>query len=597
MIKFQTSSLIIVCLVLFGCGDSDPIDTTITPEYIEPIEAYIIGTSSITSIEPPNPFLPTPRTELSASVILQNIRNITVIDKDLSTDREENERFLEDRSINAEFFAYLDNEEPEKLFLYDAKSRRNQTLFDLTDPINKSGDRLFCELRPSDLADIERLKQDRYEVKQELKVFGSTASENCTNPEELNYYLFTITPDADAQYSVRQPVKLENEDPSIIEYEIQKVSYPLYTANRRSISSSLFRSRELITDSQTNSYGFLSYELKVDPINGNEANWSLHLPIDLDNTETYEYWQESFTNPNNNLVSSHVLNPHIQSDDPYFIALGNQLLKISERETFELILESNRRQQLSSPIYEWIESAGPTGDNISILNTNSVALIDGNKLKFVDTNGTTSQIRVLSDAENTLVPSPENIILKEKNGTIAALSLIEQSGTKRLLIGQANAIQTYPLKNYFDYHMVDANAFVDHRYAQTHDNGTIKFNPAIENSAWLWVKNYLEDELQQLILHSDDTSGGLMRSPAIYTYDALENNGQGSYKGIIDADFAVIEEAAIIGERFGMIWVRESFESDAQIKAYYFNPSDSEWAFTLVSEDTIMPAWLPYMKP
>jgi hypothetical protein len=145
--------------------------------------------------------------------------------------------------------------------------------------------------------------------------------------------------------------------------------------------------------------------------------------------------------------------------------------------------------------------------------------------------------------------------------------------------------------------MVDANAFVDHRYAQTHDNGTIKFNPAIENSAWLWVKNYLEDELQQLILHSDDTSGGLMRSPAIYTYDALENNGQGSYKGIIDADFAVIEEAAIIGERFGMIWVRESFESDAQIKAYYFNPSDSEWAFTLVSEDTIMPAWLPYMKP
>lgn len=597
MIKFQTSSLFIACLVLFGCGDSDPIDTTITPEYIEPIEAYIIGTSSITSIEPPNLFLPTPRMEIIASPILQNVRNITVIDTDLSTDREDNERFLEDRSISAEFFAYLNSEEPEKLFLYDAKSRRNQTLFDLTDSINKSGDRLFCELRPSDLADIEQLKQNQFEVKQELKVFGSTASEDCDNSEDLNYYLFTIAAEPNAQYSVRQPIQLDNDDPNIIEYEIQKVSYPLYTAQRRSISSSLFRSRELITDSQANSYGFLSYELKVDPISGNEANWSLNLPIDFDNTETYEYWKESFANPNSNLASSKILNPYIQSDDPYFIALGNQLLKISERETFELILESNRRQQLSSPIYEWTESAGATDGNITILNANSVALIDGNKLKFIDSNGTTSQIRVLNDVENTLVPSPDNIILKEKNAASLSLSLIEQSGTKRLLIGQASAIQTYPLQDYFDYHMVDTNAFVDHRYAQAHSNGTIRFNPAIENSAWLWMKNYLEDELQQLILYSDDTSGGIMRSPKLYSYDALENNGQGSYKGIINADFAVIEEAAIIGELFGMIWVRESFESDAQIKAYYFNPSDSEWAFTLVSEDTITPTWLPYIKP
>lgn len=88
-----------------------------------------------------------------------------------------------------------------------------------------------------------------------------------------------------------------------------------------------------------------------------------------------------------------------------------------------------------------------------------------------------------------------------------------------------------------------------------------------------------------------------MRSPSIYAFDALENNGQGEFKGVINADFAVIEEAAIIGERFGMIWVRESFAEDAKLKAYYFNPSEAEWSFTLVSDDTIMPDWLPYIEP
>ena len=596
MIKFQISTLLMVCITLFGCGDSDPIDTTITPEYIEPVEAYIIGQNSITSIEVPNPNLPTPRTEVSTTLILDDINNITIIDTDLSDDRD-NEAFPSDRGVPAEFFTYLKSKEPEKLFLYNAKSRRNQTVYDLTDAINKNGDRLFCELRPSDLADIARLQQNQFEVKQELKVVASTATNNCGDSEDVNYYLFTINPDGDSQYSVRQPVELENDDPAIIEYEIQKISYPLYRAHRSSVDRSFFKSRNLIISSKTGSYGFLNYDLKADSSLTKTALWSLHMPIDSDNPETYQYWQVSFSNQSTDTETAKVLNPFMEANDSYLINLGNQLLKISKRETFELLLETGRRQNLSNPIYNWSASYGAENGNFSIFSDNSVALIDGNKLKLIDSQGTSSEIRELNNIDNRLIPSLALTVLQETNENSESLSIIERTGTKRLIIGQAKAIQAYPFQDYFDYYMLDANAFVDHRYAQIHNNGTIKFNPPIENSAWLSLKNYLEDDLQQLILHSEDTSSGLMRSPKIYAFDTLEVNGQGTYKGMIDADFAVIEEAAIIGERFGMIWVRESFEDNASLKAYYFNPSDSEWAFTLISEEAIMPNWLPYMKP
>ena len=59
----------------------------------------------------------------------------------------------------------------------------------------------------------------------------------------------------------------------------------------------------------------------------------------------------------------------------------------------------------------------------------------------------------------------------------------------------------------------------------------------------------------------------------------------------------IIEMAAIISERVGMLWARPSFSATSPPAAYYFNPSDDQWSFTKVSEDTEFPDWLPYIEP
>jgi hypothetical protein len=596
MTKIRIANSLFVFAALLGCGDSDPIDSTITPEYVEPIEAYLIDNDTVTVIEVTNPFLPSPRTEISTETILENITSLAAIDRDLSGDRDD-ERFPNDRGLTYEFFAYLSSDAPSKLFLYDASSRRNQVIFDLDSADNRVGDTLFCRILAGEIADIERLKTDQYEIKQELKIYGITATDNCDDASDLNYYVFNLATDSDAQYSVRQPVKRDSEDPDLIEYDIRKITYPIYKAQRETTNESFFSSSTLITDSQASNYGFLNYNFELNPQAINDTDrWSLQRPIDVDNTDTYQYWSERLVSVDSSLKSAKVLNPSIQTDDPYFIAFGNQLLKLSEREAFDLILEADRRNSLSTPVYEWTISPDADETNINILDSNSVAIIDGLDLKLIDSNGSESQVRVLEDVNNALIPSEEYILLKENDDQYETLSLIESNGTKRPIVGQTEAIQTFAYQNYFDYHMV-ASGGIDNRFVQSHDNGTLKFIPAIEDSAWMPLKNYLQDKTEQLILHADDTSGGVLRSPKIYTFDALENNGQGELKGMINADFAIIEEAAIIGERFGMIWVRESFDDDAKLKAYYFNPSDSEWSFTLVSDDTIAPDWLPFILP
>lgn len=596
MTQIRFANYILCCSMLLGCGDSDPIDSTITPEYIEPIEGYLINTDSVTVIEVTNAFLPSPRTVVSTETILENVKSLTGIDLDLSGDRDD-ERFPNDRGITYEFFAYLNAEDPGKLFLYDANSRRSQIIFDLNNANNRVGDTFFCRVFAGELADVERLKADRYEIKQELKLYAITATDNCSETDALNYYIFTVAGDSDSQYSVRQPVKKETDDPNLIEYDIRKITYPVYAAQRETADESFFSSNNLIIDSQASNYGFLNYNLEHNQqVTDGTNRWSLQRPIDIDNSDTYQHWSERFPTSDTTFQSAIVLNPFIQTNDPYFIAFGKQLIKLTEREAFDLILEADRRDSLANPFYEWSASSEANHKNTNILESNSVAIIDGTNLKLVDSNGLEIQVRALDDVENELVPSSDDILLKENDAQFETLSLIENNGTKRLMIGQTQAIQTFPYQNYFDYHMIDAGG-IDNRFAQSHDSGTLKLIPAIENSSWMSLKNFLEDDTQQLILHSDDTSGGIMRSPDIYTFDALENNGQGVLKGTIDGDFAVIEEAAIIGERFGMIWVRESFAEDATLQAYYFNPSDSEWSFNLVSDDTIMPDWLPYIEP
>ncbi|WP_156498587.1 hypothetical protein, partial [Oleiphilus sp. HI0079] len=111
MTKIRIANSLFVFAALLGCGDSDPIDSTITPEYVEPIEAYLIDNDTVTVIEVTNPFLPSPRTEISTETILENITSLAAIDRDLSGDRDD-ERFPNDRGLTYEFFAYLSSDAP-----------------------------------------------------------------------------------------------------------------------------------------------------------------------------------------------------------------------------------------------------------------------------------------------------------------------------------------------------------------------------------------------------------------------------------------------------------------------------------------------------
>ena len=166
------------------------------------------------------------------------------------------------------------------------------------------------------------------------------------------------------------------------------------------------------------------------------------------------------------------------------------------------------------------------------------------------------------------------------------------------MLGGADIIVSYDNQDYFDYYLRDDSRGIDQRFAQRLSLNQPFYATPLQNSAWLQVRNYLEDRTDEYLLVSENTNTGILRSPSIYQEDTLEPDGLGELVGAIEGeDFAIIEVAAIISERVGMLWARSSFAEDAGLVAYYFNPSDEQWSFTKVSEDTEFPDWLPYIAP
>ncbi|MCH2157382.1 MAG: hypothetical protein MK096_01205 [Oleiphilaceae bacterium] len=609
---FAFNKLLLLAAITFslaGCGepglisDSDTIDTTITPDYVEPVEAFNIDSNDLTVIEVTNPLLPNPRTVPLLTRLISNKTQLTILDTDLSADRE-NENFPDDRGTIPEFIIYLDPGNAGKLYMLDLTSRREQVIFDLAANTNAIGDQIFCQIEASHILDSDAILQDQFEPKQEFKILASTADVDCSDLGQMNYFRFDILPTESDQYTVQQPVEVEVPDPDSsdpdatkIAFELQNISYSLYEAKRETVSESLFLQSDLIADISNNSYALLNYSESDSVLTSpSTLAYDLQQPIDSDNTNTFQLWEHTSTNNISLNADFQVLNPYPNGSDDFVILHGDKLIRLSQSIMFDKIQDSARINALANPIYTWTNPADADISKLNILSNETILVLDGNDLKQIATDGTVTLIRTLANVEErALVKSDADALLLETNASKVSFLLINTgSGGLTNIVGQTESLQTFDNQDIFDYHQLDS--MVDQRIARTQSSGTA--SPEIHDSAWLPIKNYLTDTTEMHLLHSSNTAGGILRSASIYKYDAMESTGQGELKGALELEYEIAKviDAAIINERFGMIWATKTFEEGAPVYGYYFNPSDEQWSVSL-STTPASSDWLPFIEP
>ena len=595
--KKPFQKLCAISLLLAGCSDSDTVDSIITPVYVEVVEALLIEESNLIVIEEIDPLLSPPKEEPTRTTLISNFKELILLDTDNSSERD-NDDFVNDRGVIPELAVHTKFGDTSRVYLTDLKSRREQVLFDLNTNQNQFGDQLVCKIKPLDIPDLPRFKDDRLEIKQSNEVLVLTAFSDCDDQNQLQLFTIMLS-NSDTNYFVRQPLRKEQEEgssePDV--YEITNVSYSEFDTTRQFEDESLSEYSNLIFDLDEQVYGYLDHRYDD---NADASVFSMNAPIDETETKTYQLWTESVSPAYAASNPSHVINAFNDTSNPYVIILNNRLLKISKQNAFNLVQQANRSLDLNNPVYTWTIGEDALTQNINILNTGTIALLDGEQLEIIRADNTraTRTFAPGLTLEN-LTRSDRSILLtKQSNSGTKTLSRVDETSlVETNIIGGVNRIIAYDNQDYFDYYLRNDGSGVDQRFAQRLSLDQASYNPALINSAWLQVRNYLEDTTQEYLLLSDNTNAGVLRSPAIYAEDELATDGLGALIGTIDGDLAIIEMAAIISERVGMLWARSSFSDTSPLAAYYFNPSDDQWSFTKVSEDTEFPDWLPYIEP
>lgn len=586
-----------ISFLLAGCSDSDTVDSIITPVYVEVVEALLIEESNLIVIEEIDPLLSPPKEEPTRTTLIPNFKELILLDTDDSSERD-NDDFVNDRGVIPELAIHTKFGDISRVYLTDLKSRREQVLFDLNTNQNQFGDQLVCEIKPLDIPDLLRFKDDRLEIKQSNEVLVLTAFSDCDDQDQLQLFTITLS-SSDTNYFVRQPLLKEQEEgssePDV--YEITNVSYSEFDTTRQFEDESLSGYSNLIFDLDGQVYGYLDHRYDD---NADSSVFSMNAPIDETETETYQLWTESVSPAYGVSNPFHVINAFNRTSNPYVIIVNNRLLQISKQNAFNLVQQANRSVDLNNPIYTWTIGEDALTQNINILNTGTIALLDGEQLEIIRADNTraTRTFAPGLTLEN-LTRSGSNILLTKQSssGTKTLSRVDETSLVETNIIGGVDRIITYDNQDYFDYYLRNDGSGIDQRFAQRLSLNQPLYNPALINAAWLQVRNYLKDTTQEYLLLSDNTNAGILRSPTIYAEDQLATDGLGALVGTIEGDFAIIEIAAIISERVGMLWARPNFTEDAPLVAYYFNPSDDQWSFTKVSDDTTFPSWLPYIEP
>ena len=597
IVKKPFQKLCAISLLLAGCSDSDTVDSTITPVYVEVVEALLIEESNLIVIEEIDPLLSPPKEEPTRTTLISNFKELILLDTDNSSERD-NDDFVNDRGIIPELAVHTKFGDTSRVYLTDLKSRREQVLFELNTNQNQFGDQLVCKIKPLDIPDLPRFKGDRLEIKQSNEILVLTAFSDCDDQNQLQLFTVMLS-NSDTNYFVRQPLRKEQEEgssePDV--YEITNVSYSEFDTTRQFEDESLSGYSNLIFDLDEQTFGYLDHRYDD---NSSSSVFSMNAPIDETETETYRLWTESVSPAYAASNPFRVINAFNDTSNPYIIILNNRLLKISKQNAFNLVQQANRSLDLNNPVYTWTIGEDALTQNINILNTGTIALLDGEQLEIIRADNTraTRTFAPGLTLEN-LTRSGRSILLtKQSNSGTKTLSRVDETSlVETNIIGGVDRIITYDNQDYFDYYLRNDGSGVDQRFAQRLSLDQAFYNPALINSAWLQVRNYLEDTTQEYLLLSDNTNAGVLRSPAIYAEDELATDGLGALIGTIEGNLAIIEMAAIISERVGMLWARSSFSDTSPLAAYYFNPSDDQWSFTKVSEDTEFPDWLPYIEP
>lgn len=597
MSKKSFVSLCAISFALAGCSDSETVDSIITPIYVEEVEAYVIEGNNLVVIEEVDPLLSPPKEAPSRTVLISNFEKLILLDTDESSERD-NDDFLEERGVIAEIAIHTKASDLSKLYLTNLKSRREQILFDLDTNQNTFGDRLICEIKLFNTPDLLRSRDERLEIKQADEVLAKTAATDCDDQSQLQ--LFTIKfSSSDTNYFVQQPVLKEQEDSTKSDlYVIENVSYSEFKATRQFEDDSLSGDSKLIFDVSEQRYGYLDHRFDE---NTSASIFSMNIPIDETEIDTFQLWTESISPAYADADPFYIVNAFNNTVHPFVIIVNNRLLTMAQSHPFDLVQETNRSLDLNNPTYTWTISEDALPQNINILSSGTIALLDAEQLEIIRADNSRSTRTFTSGVMLEKLTQSDNKILltKESSSGKKTLSRIDETTlVETTLLGGADIIVSYDNQDYFDYYLRDDSRGIDQRFAQRLSLNQPFYATPLQNSAWLQVRNYLEDRTDEYLLVSENTNTGILRSPSIYQEDTLEPDGLGELVGAIEGeDFAIIEVAAIISERVGMLWARSSFAEDAGLVAYYFNPSDEQWSFTKVSEDTEFPDWLPYIAP
>lgn len=588
---------------LIGCSDSDTINSIVEAEITVPAEAYVItsdGFKVVNLVDPKtNDSLADPTTKA-----YEGLTHLLHLDTDLSKNRQITEDYPNDRGVEAEYFVYSKAETPGKLFLFDLSTRVEFELFDFSDTRVKSTNGQICALYNNSQPDLEKIKNNAFEIKQELTLYSIVGEDNCTG--EMQTYKVTIEEDTETTFKRRiYEASSEEGSEEDVTYTLVETEFTSFLANRESVSPALASEQHrAVAIENVNTYGLLRFS---EPANGSTdvIEVTFYRPLNDDTTELYSDWRQDLTHSNISPEEIELIfNDTLESSFLSFI-LTDDLIKLNKADIFDTPAYTDRSDSLDTPIYTWsTDATAQDKEHILQLNDGSLALFDNQKLKLISTNGVESLVKDFAspdqglDSVQLVESDSELIVLKKKNDQFGMSFVTLPGGVENTIASFVDKLITYPFRTNFDYYLNDPGSSIDARFAQFHSGGTPQLTPALIHTAWLNMKNYLNNATEQLILASSESNDGILKAPNIYVFDELEDQGQGELLGSFVDNIATVEEAIIVNEKFGMIWVKDSFAADAQTKAYYFKPTETPWEFTLVDtgDDTagsLLPAWLP----
>jgi hypothetical protein len=516
-----------------------------------------------------------------------------LLDTDAAEVRVSDEVYVNDRGITPEYSIYTKEEFSSQLYIFIFKSQKELLLYDQKQSDESDG--VICNIFNSSYPDIGRLRNDRYEPKQENRIYLTTSNESCDDKTTIQYFNIDIEEDIDATYTVRQVVTNKADIASNQEEQltIENVSYPLLLGKKSSADPTETSPAGLVLFADNSIFGKIGFNTRANILD-------FYTQVSSDEEDLYKLWSHNFTyalNEENKPIEPIILSGTELDSDSIFLINGNELFKLSKSSLFNLGSQIERQLSLLNPIYTWSSSLPITEENFIRLSSSQYALLDDKKVLVMDSS---NQITLVKDYSSDSRLGANALSLRTPDGSLvvskqltdqASMHQLTLNGLETTIQGLTSGIYTYGNRPIYDF---ISNS---QRFAQSNSGSGPEHTLALENSAWMPLKNYLEDRQELYILNSDSSTEGLLDAPLVYAYDKLAPNGQDTQFAAIPGDVALVLEAAIISKTFGMIWVQRSFSSDTNIDAYYFNPSNEKpYQLTLVDDDAELPTWLPYIE-